>query len=125
MARRGGQRSFCPVIRIKCSKRSFSRGGDNVGAGGRSKAAAFKAAKAKLRKAYGLGNVHPHAEMTSLPKAAVTKVAHAAANPAGSCTVSMGGRTFKRKGAAVGQKVAELIRTLKSGGCCSPKIQRG
>ena len=129
----GGQRSFCPVIRIKCSKRTFSRAATashGPGTPMQVKFAQMQAAKKKLRKAMGLGSVPALPWQKSLmtqavPEAAVKKVAHAAANPAGSCTISMGGRSFKRKGAAVGTKVAELIRAQKAGGCCAPKIQRG
>lgn len=129
--KRGGQRSFCPVIRIKCSRKHSAQSADYAPAGSRlrSKLAKFKAAKARVLKSLrGFGNVHPQSEMTSLPagtaKAVATKIAHAAANEA-RCTVSMGGRSWKLKGAKAGQKVAELMRTQRAGGCCSPKVSRG
>lgn len=120
----GGAKSFCPVIRLRC-RRKFSRAESSTAPSStHRKFAAFQAAKKKLRKAMGLGNIHPQAEATSLPKSTVTKVAHAASNEA-TCTISMGGRTWRAKGAAVGTKVAELIRAQKSGGCCHPKVSRG
>lgn len=118
-------RSFCPTIRVKCS-RAHSRGEVSVFGkkGIRARAAKFKSAKKRLLKSLrGFGNVHPNAEATSLP-AVATKVAHAAANEA-KCTVSMGGRHWKLKGAKAGQKVASLLRELRAGGCCSPKVSRG
>lgn len=125
----GGQRAFCPVIRIKCS-RKFSRAQTSEGPSSQSvKFAKFKSAKQKLLKKFrmaGLGNVHPQAESTSLPpsaKAAAVKIAHASANEA-KCTVSMGGKSWKLKGAAAGKKVASLIHQLKAGGCCAPKVVR-
>lgn len=125
----GGAKSFCPVIHIKCARRKFSKASSESSVHRAVKYASYKqgivAAKRKLRKAMGLGNIHPQAEATSLPAAAVQKVAHAAANPATSCTVRMGGRSWRLKGAAVGTKVAELIRSQKSGGCCHPKVSRG
>lgn len=93
----------------------------------RSKLAKYKAVKARaLKSLRGFGNVHPQSEMTSLPaaKAIAAKVAHAAANGA-KCTVSMGGKSWKMKGDAAGRKVAELMRTQRAGGCCSPKVSRG
>ena len=135
MARRsrrsGGQRAFCPTIRVKCS-RKHSQASANyapAGSGIRSKLARFKKAKARILKSLrgaGLGNLHPHAEHTSLPpaaKAIATKIAHAQANEA-RCTVSMGGKSWKLKGAAAGKKVAQLMHQLRAGGCCSPKVSR-
>lgn len=125
---RGGQRAFCPVIRVKC-QRKFSRADSDYAPAGsriRSKLAKFKSAKARILKSLrGLGNVHPQAEATSLPaaKAIATKVAHAQANEA-KCTVSMGGRSWRLKGGAAGKKIAELIRAQKAGGCCAPKVVR-
>lgn len=125
-------RSFCPVIRVKC-RRAYSQAKDPGGlkagrARSAKKYAAFKAAKAKLRKAMGFkgfGNVHPQAESTSLPPATVVQaVARAQANPVVSCTVMMGGKKWKLKGAKVGSKIAELMRAQRSGGCCSPKVVR-
>ena len=125
----GGQRAFCPTIRVKCSRKHAPASGDYAPAGSRvrSKLAKFKAAKARILKSLrGFGNVHPQSEMTSLPtaKAIATKVAHAAANEA-KCTVSMGGKSWRLKGAAAGKKVAELMRAQRSGGCCNPKVSRG
>ncbi|TAL42403.1 MAG: hypothetical protein EPN91_08470 [Salinibacterium sp.] len=125
----GGARAFCPVIRVKCPKRKYSQatGPSFVERAGKYAAysAQVKAAKSKLKKAMGFGSVHPQAEATSLPAAAVQTVAKAKANLVGRCTVSMGGRSYKVSGAAVGNKIAELIRAQRSGGCCSPKVQRG
>lgn len=125
--RSSGPKSFCPVIRVKCTRKFSAARDSSMDVRGR-KFAAFQAAKKRLIKRFsGLGNVHPHAEMTSLPpsakKALVTKLAHAASNEA-KCTVSMGGRSWKLKGAAAGQKVAELMRQQKAGGCCAPKVSR-
>lgn len=126
----GGQRSFCPAIRVKCSRKFARSQPDYAPAGSRlrSKLAKYKKWKARAMKSLrGFGNVHPNAEMTSLPastvKAVAAKIAHAAANEA-RCTVSMGGKSWKLKGAAAGKKVAELIRQQRAGGCCSPKVVR-
>lgn len=124
----GGQRAFCPTIRIKCSTRKYGRA---VTAHGPQATptqltqARYAEAKRKLRKAMGLGNVHPQAEATSLPAAAVKTVARAKANLVGKCTISSGGKTYRASGAAVGTKVAQLIRQQKAGGCCHPKVTRG
>ena len=125
--RGGGQRAFCPVIKVKCA-RKFSAPQAEYGPAPRaSKLARFKAAKARLYKQFrGFGNIHPQHEMTSLPpaaKVAAVKIAHAAANEA-RCTVSMAGRSWKLKGAAAGKKVAELMRQQRAGGCCNPKVSR-
>lgn len=126
MARRSsGGNSCCPVIRVRC-RRKYGRGVDSTitaraARGG--KLSRVKKLKAQLRRALsGIGNVHPHSEHTSLPAAAVT-AAKAAGNPAMACTVSMGGRQWKLKGAAVGQKVSALVNAQKAKRCI-PLVQR-
>ena len=124
----GGSKTFCPVIRIKCSKRTFSRTESQHGPTSMQvKFAQMQAAKKKMRKAMGLGNIPglPWQKSMQAPATVVQKVAHAQANPTQRCTISMGGRTYRAKGAAVGSKVAELIRQQRAGGCCSPKVQKG
>lgn len=135
------QRGFCPVIRIKCSRKYKAGGGDPLlrAKSKRDRLAkklALKKMRASIRamrKAVGFGDGEAYRKGYDAinwggekvaSAGAVKAVASAAGNPVQRCTITMGGKKWKVRGAAVGKKIASLIRTQKAGGCCHPKVVR-
>lgn len=137
---RGTGNPCCPIIRVRCA-RKFAKGPRQVAVGPREAGAApsiherlslYKRAKKQAAAAFkragfgGVGPIHSQHEMTSAPVEAVaTVVAHARANRALKCVISVGGRTYKGMTGAQSQaKISELMRVQRAKRCL-PKVERG
>ena len=116
--------SCCPVIRVKCSRPHSQHTHPEAQMTLAQRFARYKKAKGKFLKAAGLsgtGPIHAEHEATSIvrvPKATVEKIARAAANPAATCTVTMGSKKYKGlTGQQASKKVAALKRELTRKRC--------
>lgn len=134
----------CPPIRVKCK---FPKGAEremlttSSSSGFKDRAAAFLAAKAKLRKKYGLsglGNTSVFRagwERIFGGKSAQPSATASVAQPAqakavvkdlrkpGMCTISMGGQSWKMNSIKTGEKIAKLVKAQRKKRCI-PSIKR-